>query len=71
MTPTTQQVDWPGLVSATVLLITAITLAINLWNQRQIADLHSKVSEINGKLQNQMNTKKDKPGVPPSPPPAL
>jgi hypothetical protein len=65
------KIDWPGLVSAVILLITAITLAINLWNQRQIADLHSKVTEIDGKLQEQMNTKKDKPGVPPSPSPDL
>lgn len=56
-----QQIDYAGLVQAIVLLITAITLAINLWNQRQIADLKKETHEINGNIQRQLLGKKDKP----------
>lgn len=48
-----QQIDYAGLVQAVVLLITAVTLAINLWNQRRIAEIRDITHQING------NTKKD------------
>lgn len=55
-----QTIDYAGLVQAIVLLITALTLAINLWNQRQIAELKQTTHEINGNIQKQLDQKKDK-----------
>jgi len=55
------QIDWPGLIRALILLITAITLAINVWNQHQLAEHSKKIDKINDVIQQQLEGKVDKP----------
>lgn len=55
-----QDVNWVALVNAIILLITAITLKINLDNQRHIAEMKEVIHEINGNIQQQLNMKRDK-----------
>jgi hypothetical protein len=53
-------IDWAGLVQALILLITAVTLAINLWNQGQIAKHSAKIDMLAAGIQKQLNGKIDK-----------
>lgn len=56
-------IDYAGLVSAIILFLTAVTLAINLANQRRLVEMRDVVHEINGNIQKQLEKKEDKPTV--------
>jgi hypothetical protein len=55
-----QAIDWYGLVNAIILLITAVTLMITLWNQKQLRDHGAKIDQLNGGIQMQLDRKVDK-----------
>jgi len=49
-----QQIDWAGLVYALILLISAVTVAITIWNNRQLdtvkKDQAAVKKALNGKM---------------------
>lgn len=55
-----QPIDYYGLVNAIILLITAITLFINLWNQRRLQEMKDTIHDINGNIQRQLDDKQEK-----------